>query len=196
MPESPEAFWQRVHDALRAPPVEDWDTWPFAGPVAVRGLAPPVEAEPPRHGEDGIDCVQCSRDVSDALWFDEHWVVRTFPTPTGLPCVVILHTRRHVDFPDLDEGLAAELGPMLLKVQRAVAAVPDVGNVHVCRWGDGSEHFHVWFMARPARIPQLKGSFAAIWDDVLPPTPEDVWRENVQIVRESLVGSAGADREP
>jgi len=41
-------------------------------------------------------------------------------------------------------------------------------------------------MARPARIPQLIGSFAAIWDDVLPPLPEDIWRENVEIVRRAL----------
>jgi hypothetical protein len=40
-------------------------------------------------------------------------------------------------------------------------------------------------MARPARMPQLIGSFAAIWDDVLPPTPEGIWRDNLaQVVRE------------
>jgi hypothetical protein len=40
-------------------------------------------------------------------------------------------------------------------------------------------------MARPARIPQLLGSFAAIWDDILPPTPENVWRANLEkVVRE------------
>lgn len=38
-------------------------------------------------------------------------------------------------------------------------------------------------MARPARIPQLSGSFAAIWDDLLPPLPEAVWRANLEIVR-------------
>jgi hypothetical protein len=40
-------------------------------------------------------------------------------------------------------------------------------------------------MARPARFPQLLGSFAAIWDDILPPTPDDVWRANLkQVVQE------------
>jgi hypothetical protein len=58
--------------------------------------------------------------------------------------------------------------------------------VHVCRWGDGSEHFRTWFMARPARLPQLTGSFAAIWDDVLPPLPEGVWRANLELVRQAL----------
>jgi hypothetical protein len=44
----------------------------------------------------------------------------------------------------------------------------------------------VWFMARPARIPQLAGSFAAIWDDVLPPIPDELWRENLAIVAREL----------
>jgi diadenosine tetraphosphate (Ap4A) HIT family hydrolase len=186
VPETPEAFWERTKDALRTPPVDEWDTWPFAGAVAPRPLEPPVEAEEPRQGLGGIDCAQCERDVENALWYDDNWAVHGFPKPSGLPCVVILHTRRHVDFPDLDDELAAELGPMLIRVQRAVFAVGDIGNVHVCRWGDGSEHFHVWFMARPARLPQLIGSFAAIWDDIVPPTPQEIWDANLAIVRREL----------
>ena len=34
-------------------------------------------------------------------------------------------------------------------------------------------------MARPARIPQLIGSFAAIWDDILPVTPDEIWKGNL-----------------
>ena len=33
---------------------------------------------------------------------------------------------------------------------------------------------------------QLIGSFAAIWDAVLPPTPEDVWQANVAVVVAAL----------
>jgi diadenosine tetraphosphate (Ap4A) HIT family hydrolase len=186
VPETPEAFWQRVHGALRMPPVEEWETWPFDGAVTPRALAPPAQAEAPRRGEGGVDCRRCAHGDDDALWSDENWVVMPLPQASGLPAVVILETRAHYEFHDLPEELQAELGPMLVKVQRAVRAIPDVGNVHVCRWGDGGEHFHVWFMARPARIPQLIGSFAAIWDDVLPPLPEDVWRENLAIVASEL----------
>src|SRR5205085_265091 len=117
------------------------------------------------------------------LWSDENWVLRGFDKPSGLPVVVLLETRRHVDFPDLDDQLAAELGPLLLQIQRAVSQVPGVGNVHVGRWGEGSEHCHIWFMARPARMTQFRSSFAAIWDDVLPPIPEDVWREHLEHAR-------------
>ncbi len=106
--------------------------------------------------------------------------------PSGLPCVVLLMTRTHVDFTDLDDAHAAELGPLLLKIHRAVMSVPGVGNVHVGRWGEGSAHCHIWFMARPARMTQMRSSFAAVWDDVLPPTPDDVWRANLDHVRAQL----------
>jgi hypothetical protein len=69
---------------------------------------------------------------------------------------------------------------------RAVRAVEGVGRVHVCRWGDGAEHLHWWFMARPARMPQLLGSFAAVWDDVLPATPDDIWTANLAQVGDNL----------
>jgi hypothetical protein len=35
-------------------------------------------------------------------------------------------------------------------------------------------------------MPQLLGTFAAIWDDILPPLPEEVWRENVAAVAAAL----------
>jgi diadenosine tetraphosphate (Ap4A) HIT family hydrolase len=184
VPETPEEFWERARAGLQTPPVEEWDTWPFDGAITPRELEPPVEVEPPRHGVGGVDCMHC--EPRNVLWSNENWVLRSFDRPSGLPVVVLLETKRHVDFPDLDDELAAELGPLLLKIQRALSQVPGVGNVHVGRWGEGSEHCHIWFMARPARMTQLRSSFAAIWDDVLPPTPEDVWRENLEFVRAAL----------
>jgi hypothetical protein len=80
---------------------------------------------------------------------------------------------------------------LIVRIERAVRSVGEIGRVHVCRWGDGSEHFHVWFMARPARLPQLIGSFAAIWHDILPPTPEEVWRENLTAVARAMDSAGG-----
>jgi hypothetical protein len=168
------------------PPVEEWETWPFDGALTPRPLGQPVVAEQPRHGAGGRGCRRCERGAEGALWSNDNWLVSPLDAPSGLPAVVILETRAHVDFPDLTDELAVELGPLLLKVQRAVFAIGEIGNVHVCRWGDGSEHCHVWFMARPARVPQLAGSFAAIWDDVLPPLPEELWRANLELVRTAL----------
>jgi hypothetical protein len=39
---------------------------------------------------------------------------------------------------------------------------------------------------------QLIGSFAAIWDDVLPPLPEEIWRENVDALAAALVSASRA----
>ena len=184
MPETPEQFWERARGALQTPPVAEWDSWPFEGEAVPRELEPPVSDEKPRHGVGGVDCWHCKPE--NVVWEDEHWMVRSLNGPTGLPVVVLLEPKRHVDFPDLGDELAAELGPMLLRVYAAVAGVPGVGNVHIGRWGEGSEHCHIWFMGRPARMEQLRSSFAAIWDDVLPPLPEDVWRENLELVRVAL----------
>jgi hypothetical protein len=185
VPESPEQLWERVKDALRMPPVEEWETWPFDGEIHPRALAPPEETERARRGEGGVDCWRCAADDEDYVWTNERWRLYALG-PTGLPAVLILEPRAHLDIGVLPDDLAAELGPLLVRIQRAVASIPGVGNVHVCRWGDGSEHLHWWFMARPARIPQLVGSFAAIWDDILPPTPEDVWRANIDLVAQAL----------
>ena len=187
MAETPEQLWARVAGSLRMPPVEEWETFPFDGDMRPRPLAPPVEREAPRRGEGGgrLPGVRGGR---RPVPLDERALapVRTC-RPTGLPLVVILEPRAHYAEPgDLPDELAAELGVLLARIERAVRAVEHVGRVHVCRWGDGSEHLHWWFMARPARIPQLIGSFAAIWDDILPPVPEDVWRANLDTVLHAL----------
>jgi diadenosine tetraphosphate (Ap4A) HIT family hydrolase len=186
VPETPEEFYKRVKDALRMPPVDEWETWPFDGELRPRTLQPPEAEERARQGETGVDCRRCATGDEDYLWTNEHW--RVFGLgPSGLPVVVMLEPREHFAEPgDLPDELAAELGVLLARVERAVRSVGDIGRVHVCRWGEGSEHLHWWFMARPARIPQLIGSFAAIWDDVLPPLPEEIWRENLAAVRAAL----------
>lgn len=186
MPETPEEFWERTRGATTVPPFDEWDSWPFDGDLRVRELEPPVDEEKPRFGEGGVACGRCALGDEGALWSNERWMLRPLDKPSGLPVVVLLETRRHVDFPDLDDAEAAELGPLLLKIHHAVLAVPGVGRVHIGRWGEGGEHCHIWFMGRPARLEQFRSSFAAIWDDVLPPVPEDIWRASLEVVASRL----------
>ena len=196
MSERAEDIFRRTQEAagpdgrLPMPSVQEWDTFPFEGDIRVRPLRPPVETEGSRHGEGGVGCRRCERGDETALWRDENWRVVPIDGPHGLPVIVMLETRDHLDLPDLSPDLAAQLGRLIVRVERAVRSVGEIGRVHVCRWGDGSEHFHVWFMARPARLPQLIGSFAAIWDDILPPTPERVWRANLDAVARALAEPA------
>jgi len=189
MPETPEELWERAHGELRTPPVQEWDTWPFEGAPRVRPLERPVEREKPRFGEGGVDCRRCAAPDENYLWTNDRWRLFSFEEPTGLPVVVLLEPREHFAEPgDLPDGLASELGLLLVRIERAIRSLGDLGRVHVCRWGDGGEHLHWWFMARPARLPQLAGSFAAIWDDILPPAPEDVWRADLAALKAALDG--------
>jgi hypothetical protein len=187
VPETPEEFYARAAGNLRTPPVETWDTWPFDGELRPRALAPPVAAERPRRGEGGVDCPRCSAGDDEYVWTNGHWRLHAFDPPSGLPVVLLLESRAHYSEPgDLPDDLAAELGMLIGRIDRAVRGVDGIGRVHVGRWGEGGAHLHIWFMGRPARMEQLRSSFAAIWDDVLPPTPEDVANENVRIVVAAL----------
>ena len=197
MAESPEQLWERVAGSLRMPPVEEWETFPFDGDMRPRQLARPVQRDAQRRGEGGVDCWACEAGDEDYLWTSERWRLCALG-PTGLPIVLILEPRAHYDGPgDLPDDLAAEQGLLLSRIERAVRSVEHVGRVHLGRWGEGSEHLHWWFFGRPARIPQLSDSFAAIWDDILPPVPEDVWRANLDAVVRGAqrVGSRACRRQ-
>jgi diadenosine tetraphosphate (Ap4A) HIT family hydrolase len=185
--ETPEQLYERAAGDLRMPPVEEWDTFPFDGAMAPRPLLPPVEAEERRYGAGGVDCYRCGLSDDDCVWTNKRWILHAPLEAPGLPMIVLLAPREHyAELDDLPPELMNELGAMLARVEGAVYSVGDIGRVHVCKWGDGSEHLHWWFIARPARVPQLIGSFAAIWNDVLPPLPEDVWRDNLAAVRTAL----------
>jgi diadenosine tetraphosphate (Ap4A) HIT family hydrolase len=187
VPETPEELYARAKDALRMPPLQEWEAWPFEGDVRPKALLPPTAAEPPRHGLGGVDCWACDTPDDEFLWTNERWRLGGLNEPPALPMVLLLFPRTHYADPgDLSEELAAELGVLLVRVERAVRSIGEIGRVHVCRWGDGSEHLHWWFMARPARLPQLTTSLVAIWDDVLPPLPDEIWRANLAAVKAAL----------
>jgi len=187
MPETPEQLYERAKGALRTPPVEEWETWPFEGELQPRPLQPPAEEDKPRLGAGGVDCWACMASDDEFLWTDERWRLVAPELEYALPVMLLLMPREHYAEPgDLPDELAAECGVMLARVERAVRSVGEIGRVHVCRWGDGGEHLHWWFIARPARLRQLTGSFAAIWDDVLPPLPQELRRENHAAVKTAL----------
>jgi hypothetical protein len=104
-----------------------------------------------------------------------------------LPLIAMLETRDHyATVADLPTELAAELGVQLARVDRALRSLDEIGNVHIGRYGDGSEHLHWWFFVRPARFAQLRTSLITVWDDVLPPIPLEIWQEDVEALRRAL----------
>jgi hypothetical protein len=172
-----------------------WPSFPFEGDMRVKRLASPVDVEPPRSGEDAADCVACNTPDDAYIWASERWRVRAMDRPTGLPMVLILECRSHLDLGDLPNLLAAELGVMTVRLERAIRSLDGVARVHVNRWGDGSAHLHMWFLARPYGRLQLRGTFLSLWDDILPVIPEQQWRENLALVAAWLAefgGSANA----
>ena len=174
-----------------------WPSFPFEGEMRVKKLAAPVEKEPPRSGEDAADCVACNTPDDAYIWVDERWRVRAMDRPTGLPIVLILECRSHLDLGDLPNLLAAELGVMTVRLERAVRSLDGVARVHVNRWGDGSAHLHMWFLARPYGRLQLRGTFLSLWDDILPVMAEQQWRENLALVAAWLAEFGGkANAEP
>ena len=168
-----------------------WPSFPFEGDMRVKQLMEPVDVEPPRHGEDVTDCVACNTPDEAYIWVSERWRVRAMDRPTGLPMVLILESRSHLDLGDLPNLLAAELGVMTVRLERAVRSLEGVARVHVNRWGDGSAHLHLWFLARPYGRLQLRGTFLSLWDDILPEIPEHQWRENLAHVAAWLAEFGG-----
>lgn len=168
-----------------------WPSFPFEGDMRVKPLAAPVEVEPPRSGEDAADCVACNTPDEAYIWISERWRVRAMDRPTGLPMVLILECRSHLDIGDLPNLLAAELGVMTVRLERAIRSLDGVARVHVNRWGDGSAHLHMWFLARPYGRLQLRGTFLSLWDDILPVIPEQQWRENLALVAAWLADFGG-----
>jgi hypothetical protein len=170
------------HDYPVLPEFTTWPTFPFEGDLRVRTLDPAASVEPPRQGEDPATCASCLTPDDGYLWVSARWRVRSLDRPTGLPMVLILESRSHLDLGDLPNLLAAELGVMTVRLERAIRSLDGVARVHVNRWGDGSAHLHLWFLARPFGRLQLRGTFLSLWDDILPPVPEELWRENLAYV--------------
>jgi diadenosine tetraphosphate (Ap4A) HIT family hydrolase len=168
------------------------DSWfPFAGDITVKPLDDPVVPEPVRAGVEPGSCLACARPDSDYVWTDERWRLTPY-LPTQIPGIVLLESRAHHDsFVDLPPDLLAEVGPLTARVERVLMSLGDVARVHVNRWGDGSAHFHLWFMPRPLGVLQLRGSMLPMWLDVLPDLDEAEARDALVRVATGMAAGGG-----
>ncbi|MDQ1007105.1 diadenosine tetraphosphate (Ap4A) HIT family hydrolase [Streptomyces sp. V4I23] len=172
--------------------VAAWETFPFEGDLQVKCLQPPVLPDPDCNGEAGPEgCTVCRRPLSEALWADEDWRLDAVGAESRLPAVVMLQPRGHHDLSDLPTERAAELGPLLQRVERAILSLDGVARVHVNRWGDGGAHLHIWFLARPAGMLQLRGTFLLVWEEILPPIPEAERRQAHREIATALATEGG-----
>ncbi|MGH8890854.1 MAG: hypothetical protein ACRDV3_13990 [Acidothermaceae bacterium] len=153
--------------------IQTWGNFPYDGDIRLRELADVELPEPPRADVDPADCSACARPDGDFLWLDDNWRVSSNSRGRSLP-LFILGTRAHFDLDELPAALQGELGPTMIRLERAIASIDGVARVHIDRWGDGAHHLHLFFYARPAGMPQLKGLFMPSWLDSLPPLPDHV----------------------
>jgi diadenosine tetraphosphate (Ap4A) HIT family hydrolase len=182
---------QPIGERLSTAPLIGNELWLFDADLETRVLESPIIPEPARWGVDGVDCQSCQPAPTTDAWRDDRWLVRIPAEPTGLPIVAILLSRAHHDLETLSPELTVELGPMIQRLAGAIGRLDDIGRVHVNRWGDGSEHFHMWFLPRPKGMWQLRGALLAVWDDLLPNVPADEWDRNRRAVVRALAEEGG-----
>jgi hypothetical protein len=204
MPESADEVHARVTAAagpdgrLPAPPIAGWDIFPWDavdGAVVPRVLRAP-EPEAPREGEEGGGpCPMCAGFSPERIvWEDELWVLTCFPESSGMPLVLTLWAREHLDIGSFGDEEAAGLGRIANRLVRIMEGMPGIGRVHVNRWGDGCSHAHIWFFARPEGLPDIRGSFAVEWDAILPPVPDSIRRADLHTVATKLANWGGTAR--
>ena len=172
-----------------APIVDDWLS--CFEDATLKPLEPMRVPERPRAGEvDRAECGHC-RPSEHTIWRDDLWHVNAGWDRMGLPFVGGFAPNEHTRLEDASPEVLAELGPLMQRLSRAVTSIPGVARAHFARWGDGSEHFHLWVLARPAGMMQGRGAMLAFWDDVLPAMPEEMKREHLDIVARSLAERGG-----
>lgn len=166
MPESPEDFYARARAAADEHgrlPVPDQAMWEIFPFEHERLVAKPLEAPVlPEPPREGEGDRECGR--------------------CAHPDQGVLWS---------DDRHAAEMGQLIVRIDRAVRARLDVGRVHVNKWGDGGAHLHVVLVARPAGLRQLRGSCLTLWEEMLPPVPAQLAAENLYAVAATLAAEHG-----
>jgi hypothetical protein len=116
-----------MNDPNEPPPLPafvGYPIFPFEGDLRVRPLDAPLERDHVRSGEPGgAPCEICAADDAEYIWVDDNWRLRAPRRRTGVPVQLFLETREHVDMDELDEHRAAELGLLIVALDRAVQAV-------------------------------------------------------------------------
>ncbi len=150
--------------------------FPFNANMQLKTLGAPMAAELPRDGEGGKPCHSCGR-PERVLWSNDRWKI-TGIEPSANPVGLFLETVDHIDFEQFDETYARDLGELTWRLEQAIRSIDSVGRAHIHRWGDGSSHFHMWFLGRPAKQLEMYGWGNALWSQILDPLPDDVLAGN------------------
>jgi diadenosine tetraphosphate (Ap4A) HIT family hydrolase len=205
MAESAEQVYARVVAAvgqgghLPMPPSGGWDIFPWVvvdGAIAPRALARPSD-EPVRYGESADrPCGICENGIPTEriVWEDDFWILSHEGAPTGLPVVLVLHPRDHLDFGQLPDDRASEFGRISNRLVRIIEGLDNIGRAHLNKWGDGGSHMHAVYVGRTARLTAVLGSPTIDWDEILPPGPREVWEADLRTIATKLANWGGDAR--
>lgn len=175
---------------LPTPDMGGWDIFPYEEPLVVKRLADPQLPEPDRFGAEPATCATCAKPDEEFVWAGQRWRLGDGGQAASLP-VFWLHPRPHLDLPELSDAMAREMGLLTVALTRRLTAAPGVGRVHVNKWGDGGAHLHLFVVARPAGMLQLRGSPLPDWLDALPAMPGAEWAAWRRYVAAGLIAAAG-----
>ncbi len=179
-----------IGDRLSGQPLVD-DRMSCFDEVTLKPLEPMLVPEEPRGGElDHAECAHC-RPSEHTIWSDDLWHVNAGFDPMSIPYVGGLAPNQHCTLDTAPLDVLATLGVLMQRINIAVKQIPGVARTHFARWGDGSEHFHMWALARPEGMMQGRGPMLAFWDDVLPEMPSDLQDRHLRIVAEALAAGGG-----
>ncbi|MQA03545.1 MAG: hypothetical protein GEV07_12770 [Streptosporangiales bacterium] len=199
MPEDPRNVYDRVQAVvdsdgrLPVPMYVVMPQFPYEGELHVKPLLEPTVPEPPRRGDHGpAECPRCMAVEQGAIWMDDNWVLAIEPQASGLPAAVMIQPKAHVDLGQLDDDMAGQLGRIVVHLERAMQALDGIARVHVARWGDTDAHLNVFCYARPEGYGQLRGTCLSLWEDILPPTPQDLWLGNHKAIADAFAASYGS----
>jgi hypothetical protein len=203
--ETPEEYYARIAAATDADgrltvAVEEmpgWDIYPYeVGSLRIKPVRPLDDAEPPRRGEQAAECwctdPSAQLPVAGTAWSNERWRL-VVAQETRVPAWLILEPLTHCDLATVPDGLAGEMGRLVVAVAAAMEELPSVGRAQLYRFGDGGAHLHLMFLGRPRRILQFRGSPLLDWEENLPVVPVDVHRANAAHVGQRLVEQLGGE---
>ncbi|MEZ5193500.1 MAG: hypothetical protein R2734_14040 [Nocardioides sp.] len=100
-------------------------------------VQPPYPDEPPRSGAGGIGCFNCEGGDAVRVWENDRWKLAHPSRPAGLPLVLWLSSKHHLDYPDMDDDMAAEYGRISVWLCRIMSNLPHRPRARGS-WGDGS----------------------------------------------------------
>lgn len=171
------------------PAFVDWPIFPFEGELRIKDPDPPMDRDLVRAGEGGKPCPSCERADDQYLWVDDRWRVLAGDR-LAVP-LVFLETRAHLDLHELDDAMAAELGQLVVRLDRAFLASGGIGRTHVNRWGDGGSHFHVWLYGRPIGNVQMLGFGLPMWAQIMQPLSDEEWDRSLLAIGRAFAASGG-----